>query len=51
MREAIRVAKERNRSKMRGPRTRTVEARGVNHDFWSDERTGEEGNPEETIND
>ncbi|XP_029680027.1 uncharacterized protein LOC115245722 isoform X2 [Formica exsecta] len=46
MREALRVAKERHRSRMRGPRTRTGEAARINRDLWSDERI--EGEDEET---
>lgn len=51
MRETLRVAKERYRSRMRGPRARRVEATRINRDLWSDERTEEEDDHEETMND
>ncbi|GAB1867451.1 DUF4806 domain-containing protein [Camponotus japonicus] len=48
MRDTLRVAKDRYRSRMRGPRARRVGAPRVNRDFWEEEeeRGGEE-DPEE----
>lgn len=54
MREALRVAKERCRNKMRGSRTRTAVRRDTRRDFWSDERPedndDDDDDPEENGN-
>lgn len=51
MRDTLRVAKERYRSRMRGPRARRVGAPRINRDFWEEEEErGGEGNPEELDN-
>lgn len=47
--EALRAAKERARSKLRGPRVSNPQTRNI-RDFWNDEEEEEEGEEEENNN-
>lgn len=42
MKEAVRAAKERVRSRSRGPRTEKKGQNNINRDFWDDEQSDEE---------